>query len=249
MVVIGLDRDRAVRELARLAPASEAPDGAPSTGRATVEIRAGGRRRRDRRGARVTVGPHRVLVVAKGYPSFDIPGRGSFVADHVAALRAAGAEVVVASFETVQIAGRDAERDRRVAAAEAVWAELVAEPAALTAGQRWGAPGVPVARLPVVRTWGPTDGSEAPSRPTGTPPCSWRSVVRWPERADAADRPFTVIHAHTGLPTASPRWRSPRARPAPRRDRARFAAPAAAARIPRRPPPTGACSTARRCWP
>jgi hypothetical protein len=41
----------------------------------------------------------RVLVVARGYPSFDAPGRGSFVADHVTALRDAGAEVVVTSFE------------------------------------------------------------------------------------------------------------------------------------------------------
>ena len=52
----------------------------------------------------------RVLVVARGYPSFDAPGRGSFVADHVMALRDAGAEVVVASFETVQARGPQAGR-------------------------------------------------------------------------------------------------------------------------------------------
>ena len=164
----------------------------------------------------MTVGPHRVLVVAKGYPSYDIPGRGSFVADHVTALRAAGAEVVVASFETVQVAGRDAERDRRVAAAEAVWASLVAEPAALTAGQRWGAPGVPVARLPVVRTWGPTDGSEVPEQAdrhaallTGVRSCAGRARGR---RGPAASRWSTPT---PGCPTASPRWPSPRSSACP----------------------------------
>ena len=41
MVVIGLDRDRAVRELARLAATSEAPDQARSRA-ATVEVRPAG---------------------------------------------------------------------------------------------------------------------------------------------------------------------------------------------------------------
>ena len=101
----------------------------------------------------------RVLVVARGYPSFDAPGRGSFVADHVTALRDAGAEVVVTSFETVQARGPQAEREAAADAAERVWHGTLTDPAALTVGGRFGADRVPVARLPVVRTWGTMDGS------------------------------------------------------------------------------------------
>ena len=50
----------------------------------------------------------RVLVVARWYPSHDQPGRGSFVADLVAALLALperALEVVVASFEAMSSQG------------------------------------------------------------------------------------------------------------------------------------------------
>ncbi|HXG39628.1 MAG TPA: hypothetical protein VNJ28_01685, partial [Candidatus Limnocylindrales bacterium] len=55
----------------------------------------------------------RVLVVARWYPAHDDPGRGSFVADQVGALRAAGVDLVVASWEPARIRGTPGERDER----------------------------------------------------------------------------------------------------------------------------------------
>ena len=138
----------------------------------------------------------RVLVVARGYPSFDAPGRGSFVADHVAALREAGAEVVVASFETVQARGPQVGREAAADAAEAAWRAILADPAAVTVGGRFGAEGVPVARLPVVRTWGVVDGSEVPVMVARhrTPLLAFAGAL------EALGRRFDVIHAHNGLP-------------------------------------------------
>ncbi|HKG19115.1 MAG TPA: hypothetical protein VKB00_05200, partial [Candidatus Limnocylindrales bacterium] len=69
-----------------------------------------------------------VLLVARWYPSHDQPGRGTFVADVVAALAAAGAECVVASFETTQFHPGSAHGDgsdasgSRLQAIEAGWA-------------------------------------------------------------------------------------------------------------------------------
>ena len=51
--------------------------------------------------------PRRVLVVARWYPAHDDPGRGSFVSDEVAALRALGIEVVVASWENADVHAPD----------------------------------------------------------------------------------------------------------------------------------------------
>jgi glycosyltransferase involved in cell wall biosynthesis len=138
----------------------------------------------------------RVLVVARGYPSFDAPGRGSFVADHVAALRDAGAHVVVASFETVQARGPQPERAAAAEAAEALWGQTLSDPAALTPGGRFGADGVPVARLPVVRTWGAMDGSEVPVMVAR----HRASLVVFGEALAAAGYRFDVVHAHNGLP-------------------------------------------------
>jgi glycosyltransferase involved in cell wall biosynthesis len=142
----------------------------------------------------------RVLVVAHGFPSHDMPGRGSFVADHVAALRAAGTEVDVASFETVQVGGGSAERARRLAVAEAAWARAVSDPSALTPSRDRDTAGIAVARLPVVRTWGQMDGSEAVEQ------AARHAAVLAPfgrahaARAVRAGRPLELIHAHTGLP-------------------------------------------------
>ena len=138
----------------------------------------------------------RVLVVARGYPSFDAPGRGSFVADHVMALRDAGAEVVVASFETVQARGPQAGRQAAADAAETAWGPTLADPAAVTVGGRFGAEGVPVARLPAVRTWGAMDGSEVPVMVARhrTPLLAFGAAL------EALGRRFDVIHAHNGLP-------------------------------------------------
>jgi glycosyltransferase involved in cell wall biosynthesis len=142
----------------------------------------------------------RVLVVARGYPSFDAPGRGSFVADHVEALHASGAQVEVVSFETVQVRGDADTRRERVEAAESHWAVAVRDPTALTVGHRFGAAAVPVARLPVARTWTALDGSEAPDmrdRHAGPLLAFGKALAA---RAVADGRPYDVIHANNGLP-------------------------------------------------
>jgi D-inositol-3-phosphate glycosyltransferase len=134
----------------------------------------------------------RVLTVARWYPSHDSPGRGSFVADLVEATARAGAEVRVVSFDRVLIRGRLEDRAADLVAARAAY-EQVATPAALfvTPTSR-GAPGVPVARIPLVRRPGSDD------------------VAALIDDHMAALRPFVarlletwgpdVIHAHTGLP-------------------------------------------------
>ncbi|MEZ0239725.1 MAG: glycosyltransferase family 4 protein [Chloroflexota bacterium] len=142
----------------------------------------------------------RVLVVARAYPSFDAPGRGSFVHDHVVALQAAGADPIVASFETIQVRGDDDRRKARAARAEVAWSAALADPAACNAGPRLGAPGAPVARLPVIRTWGALDGSEVPemSARHAAPLLAFGRALA--TRNAAAGRPIDVIHAHNGLP-------------------------------------------------
>lgn len=141
-----------------------------------------------------------VLVVARGYPSFDLPGRGSFVADHVLALRDADVETVVASFETLALRGPEATRAARVTEAETAWARAVAEPFALTPTPRFGAPDVPVARLPVVRTWGAMDGSEVPEMVArhAVPLFAFGRALA--TRFADEGRPIGLIHAHNGLP-------------------------------------------------
>jgi glycosyltransferase involved in cell wall biosynthesis len=134
----------------------------------------------------------RVLTVARWYPSHDSPGRGSFVADLVAATSAAGVDARVASFDRVLIRGRvewrDADRDPARAAFE-----RVATPDALFAMPvSYGAPGVPVARIPMIRR--PGAGHVAAlveDHVDAFRPFLRRLVEAW--RPD-------VIHAHTGLP-------------------------------------------------
>jgi glycosyltransferase involved in cell wall biosynthesis len=138
----------------------------------------------------------RILVVARGYPSYDIPGRGSFVADHVTALRQAGADVVVASFETVQARGPQAERAAAADAAEALWRTTLSDAAALTRGTRFGAQDVRVARLPVVRTWGVLDGSEVPVMVAR----HRAPLLAFGQALASAGCGFDVVHAHNGLP-------------------------------------------------
>jgi glycosyltransferase involved in cell wall biosynthesis len=142
-----------------------------------------------------------VLLVARWYPSHDQPGRGTFVADLVAALAAAGAECVVASFETTQFHPGSAHGDgsdasgSRLQAIEAGWAAAVRHAEALARPRSWGAPSVPVARLPVVRTWGSGpefDRVEQAAR---------HAAVLVPFATSLSERaPIGVIHAHTGLP-------------------------------------------------
>lgn len=134
----------------------------------------------------------RVLTVARWYPSHDSPGRGSFVADLVRATAAAGVDARVASFDRVLIRGRVEWRDLdRVPARMAF--EQVATPSALFAiPVSYGAPGVPVARLPTIRRPGKDDPDAlVDDHLDALRPFVRRLVKTW--RPD-------VIHAHTGLP-------------------------------------------------
>ncbi|HEX5466978.1 MAG TPA: glycosyltransferase, partial [Candidatus Limnocylindrales bacterium] len=141
------------------------------------------------------VRPRHVLVVARWYPSHDVPARGTFVADLVAALVDQGLRVSVASFETVQPATADPVAVESLAAVEAAWAAAVRRPEALSRPRSWGVAGVPVARLPAVRTWvrgERIDVAEQAARHAGPLLAFGRAL---------ADRdPFDLIHAHTGLP-------------------------------------------------
>lgn len=134
----------------------------------------------------------RVLTVARWYPSHDSPGRGSFVADLVAATHAAGVDARVVSFDRVLIRGRVEWRDADLVPARAAF-ERVATPEALFATPvSYGAAGVPVARIPMVRRPG-ADDVEAliDDHLAALRPFVRRLLQTW--RPD-------VIHAHTGLP-------------------------------------------------
>ena len=133
-----------------------------------------------------------VLVVARWYPSWDAPGRGSFVADHVAALRAAGVTVTVASFDPTGVRGNEATRPERGAAAADLLAGSLATAEAETRPASWGVPGVPVARLPVI-----LDGSRR--RPDDVVEAHRRALVPF-GLGLAERRPIDLVHAHTGLP-------------------------------------------------
>jgi glycosyltransferase involved in cell wall biosynthesis len=135
-----------------------------------------------------------ILVVARWYPSHDLPGRGTFVADLVRALTATGTRVVVASFETTQFRAGSGDTGEAVRAVEAHWAAAIADPAAVASPTTWGA-GVPVARLPVVRTWG-----SGPELHRVEQAERHAAVLQPFARALATRMPFDLIHAHTGLP-------------------------------------------------
>lgn len=135
--------------------------------------------------------PYHVLVVARWYPSWDDPGRGSFVADQVSALVAAGHRVTVASFDPTRVRGPEATRPERARPAAGVLGPVLGTEAALRVPTGWGA-GVPVARLPVL-----LDGARR--RTSDVVEAHARSFLPF-GRALALRDPFDVIHAHTGLP-------------------------------------------------
>lgn len=134
----------------------------------------------------------RVLTVARWYPAHDGPGRGTFVADLVAATVAAGVEARVVSFDRLLVRGRVEARGSVLASARAAY-EGVALPAALfVVPVARGAPGVPVARIPLVRRLGSGDVPELiEDHLAALRPFVSRLIVGW--RPD-------LIHAHTGLP-------------------------------------------------
>jgi len=135
--------------------------------------------------------PRRVLVVARWYPSHDDLGSGSFVSDEVAALRAAGIDVVVASWENADLRSRDGDVEAIRGPAVAAWARAVALPDAVSTPRAWGA-GVPVSRLPA-----PHPGGRLPARAS----IEAHAALLLPfATALAARWPFDLVHAHVGIP-------------------------------------------------
>jgi glycosyltransferase involved in cell wall biosynthesis len=137
----------------------------------------------------------RILVVARWYPSHDVPGRGIFVADQAAALAAAGAHVAVLCPEPVFAEGLDGPgRAARLGSIER-WAAEIGSRLAFAAPAGRGAPGVPLLRIP-----GPMPvGGEATRDPVALAELEAASLVPVGQALHAA-WPFDVIHAHTGLP-------------------------------------------------
>lgn len=137
----------------------------------------------------------RVLVVARWYPSHDNPGRGTFVADQAAALRDAGAEVAVVAPEPVLLSGLDGpDRDAQLGLVRR-WADLIADAAPLAQPVHWGAPRVPVARLPAPIP----AGGGATRDPLDLAPLQAEILVPF-GLALAGRWPFDLVHAHGGLP-------------------------------------------------
>jgi len=135
--------------------------------------------------------PRRILVVARWYPSHDDPGSGSFVSDVVAALRAAGIEVVVASWENADLRTRDGDVEAIRRPAVAAWARAVAQADAVSAPRAWGA-GVPVARIPALHP-----GGRLPARVA----IDAHAALLVPFATALAERwPFDLVHAHVGIP-------------------------------------------------
>jgi glycosyltransferase involved in cell wall biosynthesis len=130
----------------------------------------------------------RALIVARWYPAHDDPGRGSFVADLVAALRGENVDVRVASWEFAHY--RPTTSAASVTRARDAWSGAVTHRDSMNTPRTWGA-GVPVARLPALYVAGESvqqriDGHAALLVPFGT-----ALHDRWP---------FDVIHAHTAVP-------------------------------------------------
>ncbi len=137
----------------------------------------------------------RILVVARWYPSHDVPGRGIFVADQVAALVAAGAQVAVLCPDPVYVEGLEgSDRGARLAAVGR-WAVEIGSRLAFAAPAGRGAAGVPVLRIPGLLP----AGGQASRDPLEL--AALEAAVLVPiGRALHAAWPFDVIHAHTGMP-------------------------------------------------
>jgi glycosyltransferase involved in cell wall biosynthesis len=130
----------------------------------------------------------RVLIAARWYPAHDNPGRGSFVADLVKALRAEGCDVRVASWEYAFYTRLAS--PQQVNRAVDLWADAVVRSEAFNTPRSWGA-GVPVARLPAPHTTHETLGQQIDGHAATLVPFATALHDRWP---------FDVIHAHVGLP-------------------------------------------------
>ena len=146
--------------------------------------------------------PRRVLVVARWYPSHDDSGSGSFVSDEVVALRAAGIDVVVASWETADVRARGADAASVGRHAVDAWAPAIANPLAVSTPASWGA-GVPVARIPAIHPGGHLPARASVDAYAGLlVPFATALATRWP---------FDMVHAHVGIPDGAAAARVARA--------------------------------------
>ena len=135
------------------------------------------------------VGPH-VLIATRWYPGFDAPGRGIFVADQAAAVAAAGAQVSVVVWDAAYARGVHAPAARSGAGP---WLDAIVARGRPSAPLGWGAPGIPVARLPAVIT------SSPPSDPLAPADRQSEALLRFGLGLTERHR-IDLVHAHTGMP-------------------------------------------------
>jgi hypothetical protein len=142
-----------------------------------------------RRAERDGPGPH-VLIATRWYPGFDAPGRGIFVADQAAAVAAAGAQVSVVVRDAAYARGALARTTRSGAGP---WLDAIVAHGQPSAPVGWGAPGIPVARLPaVIRSSRPSDSLAAAGHES-------EALLAYGLRLTKR-HPIDLIHAHTGMP-------------------------------------------------
>ncbi|MBA3876669.1 MAG: hypothetical protein C0498_07000 [Anaerolinea sp.] len=139
--------------------------------------------------------PLRILVVARWYPSHEVPGRGSFVADQVEALARAGAGVAVICPEPAYAEGLDGPHRAARLARIGRWAAVIGARLAFATPAGRGAPGAPVLRIPAPLP----AGGDATRDPLTLADLEAAALVPVGVALHAA-WPFDVIHAHTGLP-------------------------------------------------
>ncbi len=147
----------------------------------------------------MTTSAMRVLITASWYPSFDVPGRGVFIADQASRPGADRASPSTSPRGSPRrCSGRTA---RRTMAAKAgrrwrdAWCEAIRTRGSSVAPRAWGAPGIDTVRLPVAtptdrRCHGPTPGSTAAS--------AAEALLAW--AAGPRFRSPAIVHAHVGLP-------------------------------------------------
>src|SRR5664279_5917123 len=99
----------------------------------------------------------RVLTVARWYPSHDSPGRGSFVSDMVRATVDLGVDARVVSFDRVRVPRGVARPEVVQAVARSAYRKVVSPGSLFLTPPSVGAPGVAVARIPLVTSAGDDD--------------------------------------------------------------------------------------------
>ena len=145
----------------------------------------------------MTTSAMRVLIAASWYPSFDVPGRGVFIADQATALARSGLAVDVVSWEPASMFGTyrtaDDGGEGRQAVASA-WCEAIRTRGSCAAPLSWGAPGIDAVRFPVATPR--VGGVMADPRATAT--SAAEALLAW--AAGPRFRSPAIVHAHVGLP-------------------------------------------------